>query len=128
MNLFTSDLHFSHKNIIVYTDRHKVVSEKDHDQWLIDIWNKQASPNDTVYHLGDFAFTKNEQRLENILRSLNGKIVMIRGNHDHSDNWKFYRTFTDVSVHDYKDITIGHTNTLLFHFPIVIWIKLLFVS
>lgn len=48
---------------------------------LIENWNKQVAPNDTVWSLGDFAFTQ-FNNIEEILRKLNGQIHMVLGNHD----------------------------------------------
>jgi calcineurin-like phosphoesterase family protein len=53
---FTSDLHHSHKNIVEFTERGKATSKDQHNEWLIDIWNKTVQKNDQVYHLGDLSF------------------------------------------------------------------------
>lgn len=119
--LFTSDLHFGHKNILTYTDRHKVTTHEDHDEWLCNMWNKQVGERDTVYHIGDFAFTRDKKRLEKILRELKGNIVMIRGNHDHTEAWKFYNTVRGITLRDYFSTRINGVKTVMFHFPIEIW-------
>lgn len=77
---FTSDLHFGHENVIKYCDR----PYHDADKMNLDIimrWNKQVDEDDTVYVLGDFSLSKNTAL--NIVKQLNGKIVLICGNHDH---------------------------------------------
>lgn len=77
---FTADCHFNHKNIIKYTKRpFKNVNEMNFE--LIRRWNEIVSPNDLVYHVGDFAF-KNKRETRKIEKQLNGTIVHIRGNHD----------------------------------------------
>jgi calcineurin-like phosphoesterase family protein len=43
-------------------------------------WNNIVSPNDTVYHLGDFAFAA--RAVEVFTPLLNGKKILITGNHD----------------------------------------------
>ena len=48
---------------------------------LIQKWNSKVKPEDTVYHLGDFAFGYTEDQLK-ILRRLNGSISFILGSHD----------------------------------------------
>lgn len=122
---FTSDLHFGHKNILKYTDRHKVVSYEDHDEWLIDTWNSQVKSNsDIVYHLGDFSFYSDLKKIERILGELRGKIVMIRGNHDTGDQWKLYNQYPDsITCYDYREVRIANQpkKSVLFHFPIEIW-------
>jgi calcineurin-like phosphoesterase family protein len=79
---FTADTHFGHTNIIKYTHRpFETIEEMDNT--LINNWNKVVSPNDIVYHLGDFCF-KNKGAARNYLGQLNGKIYFIWGNHDNA--------------------------------------------
>lgn len=81
MNIFfTSDTHFGHKNIIKYCDR-PFESVGDMDDELVDRWNAVVQPNDTVYHLGDFAFA-GTKRITELTARLNGSIVLVAGNHD----------------------------------------------
>jgi len=53
------------------------------DKFLISNWNSIVNPEDTVYHVGDFGLAKHEQ-LQDISHRLNGRIVLIKGNHDKS--------------------------------------------
>lgn len=77
---FTSDLHFGHENVIKYCDRpYHNANEMNAD--IIARWNKQVGENDTVYVLGDFSLSKSIAL--NIVKKLNGKIVLVCGNHDH---------------------------------------------
>ncbi len=88
-----SDTHFGHKNIIRFTKpdgspirpgytpapTRAFVRFRDiehHDECLIDEWNKAVGPNHRVYMLGDFG------RPLELCSRLNGKKVLILGNHD----------------------------------------------
>lgn len=51
------------------------------DEKLIEAWNAVVTPQDTVVHLGDFAFG-NESQIHDIAKRLNGRIVLVLGNHD----------------------------------------------
>jgi calcineurin-like phosphoesterase family protein len=51
------------------------------DVSLINNWNSEVAPDDTVIHLGDFVFG-NEAYTKSILDRLVGKIVFLPGNHD----------------------------------------------
>ena len=74
----TSDTHFSHSTMIQKSWRpFKSVTEM--NQVIIDNWNNTVSDDDTVYFLGDFAFSKDK---EVILSQLRGNIIMVKGNHD----------------------------------------------
>ncbi len=78
---FTSDTHFSHANIIRYCGRpYRSVEEMNRD--MIARWNAVVQPEDTVFHLGDFALGEVEE-WPAILAQLNGaKKILVRGNHD----------------------------------------------
>ena len=55
MIYLSGDLHFNHSNIIKYCNRpFKNVEEM--NRVIIDNWNALIKFDDTVYHLGDFAF------------------------------------------------------------------------
>lgn len=47
---------------------------------MIKRWNEVVKPEDTVYHLGDFSMST--RGLEVIVKGLNGKKILIPGNHD----------------------------------------------
>lgn len=49
-----------------------------HDKMLIEKWNLVVGENDTVFHLGDFAF----RNIEEYTKQLNGNKILLRGNHD----------------------------------------------
>jgi calcineurin-like phosphoesterase family protein len=72
---FIADTHFGHNNIIQYCDR-PFEDIREHDQKLMENWNKHIKGKDTVYHLGDFGWNTD------ILSKLHGNIHLIRGNHD----------------------------------------------
>jgi len=49
-----------------------------HNEWLIHRWNTEVQPDELVLCLGDFAW----KGIQEILPRLNGRIIMILGNHD----------------------------------------------
>ena len=77
---FTSDTHFGHEAIIRLTKR-PFSSVEEMDAVLVDGWNTTVSPEDTVYHLGDFAH-RNSRSAAHYRNLLNGTIHLILGNHD----------------------------------------------
>ena len=94
---FTSDNHYSHKNIIDYCSRPFLDNNKQPDVYkmnkvLTDNWNARVKPDDTVFVIGDFCFKNTPAKAENgeglIIRArdyekqLNGKIIHLMGNHD----------------------------------------------
>jgi len=119
---FTSDHHFGHKNIIKYCNR-PFTDVHEMNKALIDNWNTVIPQDGTVYYLGDFAWRT--CRFEEIRKRLNGKIHLIRGNHDRSTiKQKHYGLFE--SVQDYLEIEIQHPirkKLVLCHYPFRTWDK-----
>lgn len=99
--LFTSDLHFGHKNIIDYCNRPFEDVEEMNDS-LIKCWNKAVNWDDTVYVLGDFTFLSQERTSE-ICSQLKGRIKLIKGNHDKRSN-QWYRDCGIFEVYDHPII------------------------
>lgn len=80
MDYLWSDTHFGHENIIKYSER-PFKDAKEMDDCLIKNHNEIVGPDDTVYHLGDFALCEDWRKRE-IVASLNGYKILILGNHD----------------------------------------------
>ena len=78
---FTSDLHFGHENAIRFDNRpFKTVEEMDEE--LIRRWNAKVGKGDLVYVLGDMIWKSGNGQAEQLIRRLNGQIILIKGNHD----------------------------------------------
>lgn len=79
---FTSDPHFFHTNIIKYTNRpFKSINEMNNT--LIENWNNKVPPESVVIVIGDFAFGRcTPHNVAEIVKSLNGNIILVEGNHD----------------------------------------------
>lgn len=119
MKYFTSDTHFGHTNVIKYENRpFETVEEM--DEALIKNWNQKVKANDEVYILGDFSFYKAEKTMD-ILKRLNGKKYLIRGNHDYYlDDKNFDKTLFE-SINDYLSIKDNKNIICMFHYPIAVW-------
>lgn len=77
---FTSDQHYDHKKIIEYEKEHRpFATVEEMNEKLIENHNSLIKKNDTVYHLGDFCFSRESIW---IAKKLNGKHRLIMGNHD----------------------------------------------
>ena len=99
---FTSDLHFSHHNIISYCNRPFANTDVMNKE-LVEIWNDTVTNNDVVYILGDVAFEKDLVKLDNILMSLHGEKHIVWGNHDelikNKLDWrKYFKTAQDLAT------------------------------
>lgn len=122
---YTSDLqlHISHTNICKFTNRKLFTSQELHDQWLVDLHNKQVTSSDLVYILGDLSFGKYDHTKE-ILSSMKGQKIVIKGNHDNEQHLsKLVKEGVIQSWKLYDEIAIQGTKTCLFHFAIASWNK-----
>lgn len=119
---FTSDNHFFHRGILNFCrETRQGETAEEMNELMITKWNSQVTPKDTVYCLGDFSFG-NANQTEDILRRLNGRIHLVKGNHDY---WIDARTSTYFeSISDYKEIKIDKKKIVMFHFPIFEWNKM----
>ncbi len=113
---FTSDTHFNHANIIKHCDR-PFSSVDEMNEVIINNWNSVVKTNDIVFHLGDFAFG-GVGVWQTIRGRLNGKIIIIKGNHD-NQNWSssFNALFSEIS----RCLLVRIENQLIYltHFPLL---------
>lgn len=113
---FTSDTHLGHANIITYCGR-PFASVEEQDETLLANINALVQPDDTLYHLGDFAWRG--QDLPAIRARINCRnISVLVGNHD--DRKLLGRVFDKVA--DLSYLKVAETGRfLLCHYPLESW-------
>ncbi|KAB1076065.1 metallophosphoesterase [Methylobacterium planeticum] len=114
---FTSDTHFGDPRIL-RLDRRPFPDLDAHDAALIANWNAVVSPEDEVWHLGDFALGPPEERVRAILSGLNGVKRLIIGNNDgpatrQAPDWAF--------VGHYAEIGLDERRLVLCHYAFRTW-------
>lgn len=129
MIYFTSDHHFSHKNIIQLCNR-PFNSVEDMDEEMIRRWNSVVGEQDTVYYLGDFSLSI--KPVKGYVKRLNGYKILIAGNHDkchyfqHKNKLSLLKSEGEyinsgfMSIFDFsRDFfkIVGAPQILLSHFP-----------
>ncbi len=122
MDFFTSDTHYGHENVIKYCSR-PYKDKWEMNEALIKNWNEVVGKDDQVYHLGDFGFMQPKELVEIIWR-LNGRIILIPGNHDSSQfKNKLYEIPQSKLVVDerYKELSHNNRKIVLCHYPIESW-------
>lgn len=89
-----------------------------HDEALIQRWNSKVKKNDLVYILGDFSFHTAQGTMD-ILKRLNGKKILIEGNHDmiYLDDKKFDRSLFE-EITSYKEVKYKGNKLCLMHYLI----------
>lgn len=113
---FTSDTHFGHSNIIKYCQR-PFNSAEHMDEVLISNWNEVVSPQDIVFHLGDFCFGSDKEWIK-ILQRLNGTKYLILGNHDLkkiANSSQIQDYFADINMQ--MRVVVDKQKMLLNHYP-----------
>jgi calcineurin-like phosphoesterase family protein len=114
---FTSDTHFGHGGALgLY--RRPFASVAAMNAALIERWNETVTPEDEVWHLGDFAIRQKPQAVAELLAQLCGRKHLLTGNNDPTattelDGWE--------SVRPYAEITIESTSLVLCHYPFRSW-------
>lgn len=106
------DTHFYHSNIIKHCKR-PFNDEREMNIALFKNWNAVVSEDDVVIHLGDlFNGIENNDNIGHIIKNLNGKKILIRGNHDYGDD----EFFKDAGF-DHVTNFIIHNEFFLNHYP-----------
>ena len=108
-----SDTHFGHASIIKYCNR-PFSSVEEMDETMIKRWNETVSNNDIIIHLGDVGLS-NKEYITNIIKRLNGKKILIMGNHD---NWS-EQAYRDMGFHTVSRFPIIYDNFyMMSHAPL----------
>lgn len=86
-----------------------LVNAYEMDRVMIKNWNSVVGPRDFIYHLGDFSFQRKPEAAA-ILKKLNGKKILVLGNHDRSADTMLQMGFDEV----YEDLNIELDGTRLY--------------
>ena len=81
MIYFTADMHFGHKAIITMQNR-PFESVEEMDRVLLQNYNAVVHKDDTVYILGDICHHIKIEQADELIKKMNGKKYLIKGNHD----------------------------------------------
>ncbi len=81
---FYSDPHLGHANIIKYCSR-PFENVDDMNDALVANYNHLIGAGDTVLWVGDCFFKGNSEKYQHILGKMNGRKLLIVGNHDQGD-------------------------------------------
>lgn len=112
---FTADTHFGdHRTINIW--RRPFGDSSEMDAVLVERWNATVSPDDEVWHLGDFA--RRADTVHALLERLHGRKHLVRGNNDpeattSQQGW--------ASVRDYIELPLEGHALVLCHYPFRSW-------
>lgn len=120
MKFFIADTHFCHKNSIEFNNR-PFCSIEEMNKTLINNWNNVVKSEDEVFILGDFLVRGSGTDANEILRKLNGKKYLIKGNHDHYVDDKEFDSSLFEWIKSYYVFKEDNMKIILFHYPILEW-------
>jgi calcineurin-like phosphoesterase family protein len=114
---FVSDTHFGHANCLKFKRQdgsplRVFESVEEMDETMITRWNSVVGPHDRVYHCGDVVIKK--EFLQKVLPRLNGKKVLLMGNHDIYGHSEYLKYFEDIRA--YK--VMPEHNLIASHIPV----------
>jgi len=118
-SFFSSDLHFSHFNIIKYDNR-PFNSVEEMNNAIIENHNSVISDDDDWYFLGDFSF--DGKRTEEWLQRLNGNKFFIDGNHDSEQTIRSFKKY-GTYLGNLAEIVVEKQNIVLCHYAMRTWRK-----
>lgn len=138
MQFVVSDTHFFDEHLLgidKFAPR-PFDSVEQMNQTIINHWNERVSEQDLVYHLGDIAvnYTKpprlGDQQVFEILKQLHGRLVLIKGNHDRRDLFKYLAQHNYLvkgkpkfEFHDVGKLTkYNHKQLYMTHYPMMMGI------
>jgi len=101
----TADLHLGHRNILSFdapdgSPLRPFSSIEEMHETIQERWNKKVHRRDTVYVLGDVAFSNTALRL---LEGFNGRKILIAGNHDRLPAKLYLQYFEDIRGAYFRD-------------------------
>ncbi len=118
MVFLTSDLHLGHENILRLCNR-PFGDIEEMNEVIIHNWNRKVRGRDTVYILGDVVWDK--KRVAYYMEQLNGKKILVTGNHDVTWMKKAENQALFEAVTPYLETHLnGHPVTLC-HYPMLEW-------
>lgn len=107
-----SDTHFGHDNILKFeTGARQFETIEAHDAALIENWNSRVRDVDKIVHFGDVLF-KPATTMDNILSKLNGRKILLLGNHDVGQMEGYLKYFEKVLL------CVTLDNWLCTHMPV----------
>ena len=113
---YIADWHYGHANIIRFDNRPFQTLEE-MNAALVARWNGAVDPEDTVYVLGDMFCRADAAEAVGVLRTLKGKKVLVRGNHDYNTKDDAFRAEFE-QIADYLEIGDRRKRVVLCHYPI----------
>ena len=119
-NFYISDTHYFHRNVLNFEKR-PWPSVEDMTEGLIALHNSVVTSKDNVYILGDFAFTRDGHTVHDLTARLNGKLHLIKGNHDDFIGRRNFNPGCFEWIKDIHELRDQGHRVILCHYPMAVW-------
>lgn len=117
MIYFTSDLHLGHRAAINMCER-PFENAEEMNRVLIQNINARVHKDDTLYILGDLAHRTPVEQVNEWIAKINGKKILIKGNHDKNYNPSLFE-----GIYDFLEVHYNGHSISLMHYPMLSWPK-----
>jgi len=119
MRYYISDLHFYHAALNERMDNRGFESVEAMNEYMISQWNSRVkSKKDEVVILGDFCMSRFGKDANELLKRLNGRKILIKGNHERFLKDKEFDTSLFEEIADYKEFNDNKRKIICCHYPV----------
>lgn len=118
MRFYISDLHFYHEALLTKMDQRGFADCDAMHEYIIERWNSQVRLEDEVVILGDVSMERGKKTSE-ILQRLNGRLYLIKGNHDTYLKDRKFDPARFEWIRDYAELHDEGRKVILSHYPII---------
>lgn len=119
MRYYIADLHFHHDSLNQNMDCRGFENGEAMNEYMIQRWNSKVRPQDEVVILGDFSISANGEEVNKVLRRLQGKKYLVKGNHDRYLDSRRFDSSLFLWIEDYKEMHDNKRKVVLSHYPML---------
>ena len=120
MRYYIADCHFFHESLNHQMDCRGFSSVGEMNETMLTRWNDRVRKRDEVIILGDLSVGSAEET-NDLLGRLNGKLYLVRGNHDRFGKNAAYRTDRFEWIRDYAELRDNNRKVVLCHYPVMFY-------
>lgn len=120
LRYYIADLHFFHEIMNTRMDCRGFADAVEMNEYIILKWNKKVQKNDEVVILGDLSWGSAEET-NSLLKRLNGRLYLIRGNHDRFLKYQDMDLGRFEWVRPYEELSDNRRRVILCHYPIMFY-------
>lgn len=117
MRYYISDLHFYHESLLTKMDCRGFANCEEMHEYMVKKWNAKVRPQDEVVILGDVSMERGKLTSD-ILSRLNGKLCLIKGNHDVYLKDRRFDASRFEWIKEYEECHDNKRKVILSHYPI----------